>query len=54
MSATDGHQHAVTPALLQVPIPLPSLKTFLSLATEATTLVQLLTAMETQEVMGYK
>ena len=53
VSDTDGCQ-PVVPALLQVPLPLPSLKTFLNPATEATTLVQRLTIMETQEVTGYK
>ena len=51
--ATDGRQ-PVVPALLQVPLHLTSLKAFLNLVTEATTLVQLLTIMETQEVIGYK
>ena len=53
VSDTDGRQ-PVVPALPQVPLPLPYLKTFLNLVIEATTLVQLLTVMETQEVTGYK
>ena len=51
VSATDGRQ-PVVPALLQVPPQILLLRAFSELVMEVTTLVQLLTAMETQEVTG--
>ena len=53
MSATDGRQRVI-PALLQVPPHTLLLRAFSELVMEVTTLVQLLTAMETQEVIEYK